>query len=576
MSMVERLESLNKTRLVAILGAFLLAGILASSITTYYISKGNIRELILTRELPLASDTIYSEIQRILLPPLNVAETMANSVFLRDWVLNGEQDVNKITDYLNKIQDKQGMSSAFLASDKTLNYYSYQGVRSRIDPSGVDDWYAHCRDNAADFEINADIDMHVSNRLTLFINYKVFDYEGRFIGITGVAMRIESIEALVRKFKEKYHKTIYFVTPGGQVAFRVEEDGDPLEKPDFSNYLGSETLADELLSRSASTLEYERDGEPVLLNARYLPELQWYLMVEETANENVAYVRRILVINLTASILITLLVLAIVYQTVQQYQKRLILQNGTVSEQARTLEGQNTELEKLHREKDEFMKLVVHDLKTPLSGMVGMARLCQSEADSAQIREFSAKIEETGVEMAELIQTLLDLKSIESAVSPELEPVKVDQVLESGMEVWEAPARHKAIRIRQDYGETPVWVYANKSWLQTIVGNLVSNAVKYSPEGSDVILRVEADEQNVRVSVIDHGPGILPEEQPRLFRQFSRLSSRPTAGESSNGLGLYIARMMVEKLGGRIGVNSEPGSGSCFWVEFPRARDDGA
>lgn len=568
--MVEHLSVFKKSSLIVILGLFLLTGFLATSIASYYVSKANIRKAVLTRELPLASDNIHSEIQRILLPPLNVAATMANDVFLRDWLLEGEHDVAKITDYLSTIQAKQHMASSFLVSDRTLNYYSYKGFRNQIDPVGGQDvWYSHCKQGDPEFEINADIDMHVSNRLTLFINYKVFDYEGRFIGITGVAAKIESIEALIKRFKNLYHKTIYFVSPTGRVAFRAGEDADLLEKPDWASCLGSDELAAKLLSRPSSTVEYQRNGQSILLNVRFLSELKWYLVVEESVSSNVRHLRRLFVVNLVVCLGITLLVLTIVYLTVQQYQKQLLFQNKTVSQQADELAVKNQRLEQVHREKDEFMKLVVHDLKTPLGGMIGLVHLIQNESDPALILQYAADIETVANEMTDLVQVLLDLKAVETSTIPALEKVALHQALEAGKVMWDLLAERKRIRVRLKSPAAPISICANRKWVSTILNNLVSNAIKYSPDGTQVIIEVELEGSLACVRVTDQGPGILPEERDLLFRQFSRLSSRPTGGESSNGLGLYIVKTMVEKLGGAVGVDSEPGNGSRFWVEFP-------
>jgi len=566
--MVERLSSFKKSELITVLGVFLLFGFIATSVASYYVSKSNIRQAVITRELPLASDNIHSEIQRILLPPLNVSETMANDVFLRDWLLEGEQDIGKITDYLNAIQTKQGMSSAFLVSDRTLSYYSYKGLRNKIDPDGRDVWYARCKKGDPEFEINADIDMHVSNRLTLFINYKVFDYDGRFIGMTGVATRIESIEALIDRFKKLYHKTIYFVSPAGRVAFHADENADPLEKPNWADYLGSDELTSKLLSQPSSTVEYQRDGQHVLLNARFLPELKWYLVVEESVNGNMAYLRQMLMINLGVCLLITLLVLAIVFLTVQQYQKQLLAQNGMVSKQAEDLEEKNNRLEKLHHEKDEFMKLVVHDLKTPLGGVTGFARLIKEENDPAIVLSYANDIENAVNEMMDLVKSLLDLKEVETVTAPDLETVDLSKTLDDRAEAWGLLAHRKRIPLELEVPQGAALIRANSRWITVILDNLVSNAIKYSPEGTQVAVKVEQKKSTVRVQVTDQGPGVLPEEKSLLFRQFSRLSSRPTAGESSSGLGLYIVKMMVDKLGGSVGVESDPGEGSCFWVEF--------
>lgn len=567
--MSEKSGVMNKTKLIAVLGFLLLAGFMSMSIIGYYVSKANIREAVLNHELPLASDNIHSEIQRILLPPLNISETMANSVFLRDWMLRGEQDVEKITDYLFKIQSKQGMTSAFLASEKTHNYYSHSGVVSKIDPAGEDVWYARCRAGEVDFEINADIDMHVSNRLTLFINYKVYDYDGHFIGIAGVAERIETIEALIQRFKLQYGKTIYFANSDGRVAYSSVEEADPLAKPKLAGYMGSEKLAARLLANPASTIEYRRNGRDILLNARYLPELGWYLLVEEDVGSSTAHLKRILAADLVSCIILTVLALGAVYFTVQQYQRKLLNQHQRVVHLAGELESRNAALERAQQEMDEFMKIVVHDLKTPLSGMIGIARLIHDETDLAEIRELAARSEVTGEEMAGLIQNLLDLRAAEDAVGPKLEALDLNRVLDECWPGWELHAGGNSIRLRRESDAGPVRIRACKCWLQSILGNLMSNAVKFSPKGSEVTVRVVPAASAVRIWIEDRGPGILPAERELLFQQFSRLSSRPTNGESSSGLGLYIVKTMAEKLGGEVGVESEPGAGSRFWVEFP-------
>jgi signal transduction histidine kinase len=568
--MVERLAGFSKAVLVTILGLFLLTGFLVTTIASYYVSANNIRENVMTRELPLARDNIHSEIQRILLPPLNVAATMANSVFLRDWILDGEKNVDKIKDYLDKIKNKQRMTSAFLVSDISLNYYSYAGLRGRIDPDAEDNiWYRRCRDNEAPFEINADLDMHVSNRIKLFINYKVYDYNNRFIGITGVATHIESIEQLIRRFKKQYDKTIFFVSPTGQIAFQAERKGIELDKPDLAQYLNSQALADQLLNSESTSLVYQRNGRDVMLTARFLPELQWFLVVEESAHASTEHLRSLFISNLVICIVVTLLVLTIVYLTVQQYQKRLSNRTETVCRQAKELEQKNNELERLNQEKDEFMKIVVHGLKTPLSGMMGLATVIQEESPSTSIQDFAKDIWMAGREMIELIQSLLDLKAIESAQSPKLTPIRLAQVLESAKATWSLTARHKAIELSVEGIESDAMVRANAAWVNTVIGNFVSNAIKYSPSESRIVIRLEQRNDKACISVTDQGQGITPEDQQKLFQQFVQLKNKPTGNESSNGLGLYIAKNMVEKMDGEIGVESEPGKGSRFWVAFP-------
>lgn len=550
-------ENKKKLHLILVLGLVLLAGFLGMSVTSYFVCRANLHKNIIERELPMASDTIHSEIQRLLLPPLNISATMANSVFVRDWILGGEQDVDKISEYLEEIQQNQDMVSAFLISEASKNYYSHKGLRGPVDDEGDDVWYRRCRDGKMDFEINADLDMHVSNRLKLFINYKVFDRDGEFLGITGVATRTESIEALIQRYRASYHKTIYFVRPSGEIAFLVDDRAGPVQSVHLADYVGSDELAEELLSQPVSTTEYRRNGNDVLLSARFLPELQWYLMVEESVDAGMVYLHRIWGMNLIVCLVLTAVVLTSVSWTVSQYQKLLV--------------KKNKRLERMSQEKDSFTKMVVHDLKTPVGGIVGMARLILCEKDPALIQEYAADIEVAGNEMVDGIQALLDLKAIETAAQPTLEALNLLDVFAGERSKWDSLAGHKRMTLRIDAGEDPMWILAHRAWVALIADNFVSNAVKYSPEGAQVTVRLEERGARVRLWVEDEGPGIFPEERDQLFKQFSRLSTRPTGGESSSGLGLYIAKEVVCKMGGDIGVESEPGHGSRFWAEFPAA-----
>jgi signal transduction histidine kinase len=105
--------------------------------------------------------------------------------------------------------------------------------------------------------------------------------------------------------------------------------------------------------------------------------------------------------------------------------------------------------------------------------------------------------------------------------------------------------------------------------LRQVVDNLISNAVKYSPPGSQVWVRAERTSDGWRIHVKDQGPGITPQDRQRLFQDFARLSAKPTGGEKSTGLGLAITHRVVAAHGGQIGVDSEPGLGADFWFTLP-------
>ncbi|HEX2906448.1 MAG TPA: HAMP domain-containing sensor histidine kinase, partial [Phototrophicaceae bacterium] len=133
--------------------------------------------------------------------------------------------------------------------------------------------------------------------------------------------------------------------------------------------------------------------------------------------------------------------------------------------------------------------------------------------------------------------------------------------------------QHSASASRKDItlliGKDEGVIQADNHRMVQIIGNLVSNAVKYSPPQHFVTVSSEILEGRVRISVADEGPGISPDERKNLFKAFSKLSNKPTGGETSSGLGLWIVKELVDLHGGEVGVDCPPDGGSIFWVELP-------
>ena len=148
----------------------LACGFLATSLLSYFSSRSAIRDGIINTELPLTSDTVYSEIQKDLIRPVLIASMMAQDTFLRDWVLSGEQDTERMTRYLSEVMGKQDIFTSFFVSDRTRTYYQAKGVLKHVEPgTWRDAWYFRLRELKAPYEINVDLDMANQDSLTVFI-----------------------------------------------------------------------------------------------------------------------------------------------------------------------------------------------------------------------------------------------------------------------------------------------------------------------------------------------------------------------------------------------------------------------
>ncbi len=241
-------------------------------------------------------------------------------------------------------------------------------------------------------------------------------------------------------------------------------------------------------------------------------------------------------------------------------------------------------LREMNDEKNEFMGIAAHDLRNPLGAITGYAEILIEEMESLrpsvpepgaravrEAGECAGRIRETSRRMAEMVQNLLDANRIERGeMQLNLAPTDIGSALNSVVETQRAHATAKQQTIHLESESTPVLVLVDPSVTVQIVENLVSNAVKYSPPGKDIFVRLKKHVQGVRVEVQDQGPGLSAEDQKKLFGKFARLSAKPTGGEHSTGLGLSIVKKMVEAMNGKVWCESELDRGATFIVEFTK------
>ncbi len=245
--------------------------------------------------------------------------------------------------------------------------------------------------------------------------------------------------------------------------------------------------------------------------------------------------------------------------------------NRRIRRQSGVINRRNDQLDVLVKEKDMLMNIMAHDLKSPLSSISGLLDLIESPETPPEVRDKTIRhIRRSLAKGTEIISSLLDLAALEAnKVQSKVEHFSLNGVLQEVREDFQAQAEQKDIAIDLEMPAEEVAIDSDPKLVKRLVDNLVSNAIKYSPAGSPVALQLVPKADVVRVSVVDHGVGIPKSEQGMLFKKFQKLSSRPTAGESSTGLGLSIVKKLAEQLGGELDVESEVGKGSVFSIELP-------
>ena len=312
--------------LLSLLSILVLGGFLATSLVSYFASRDSIRHNIVNTELPLTSDNIYSEIQKDLIRPTQIASMMSRDTFLRDWALAGEQNAEPMTRYLREIQDHYGTFTSFFISEKTRTYYQAKGVLKQVrEDEPRDAWYFRVRGMAEPYEISVDPDMANADRLTFFINFKVFDYQERFIGVAGVGLTVDAVVKLVDDYQRRYDRSIFFTDRQGNLVLTGAEGGPMGARrgQSLEQIPGLEPLRAKLPQPRSGNFSYQEHGRGHFLNVRYIPELDWYLFVDKHEEGALAGIRHTLYLNLLICALISALVLFLVYLATRRYQQRI-------------------------------------------------------------------------------------------------------------------------------------------------------------------------------------------------------------------------------------------------------------
>ncbi|OQY54877.1 MAG: hypothetical protein B6247_09795 [Candidatus Parabeggiatoa sp. nov. 2] len=194
------------------------------------------------------------------------------------------------------------------------------------------------------------------------------------------------------------------------------------------------------------------------------------------------------------------------------------------------------------QEKNQFLGIAVHDLKNPLSAIQGFAEMVQSDFDEMpkeEIIEVTERILASSRQMFELISNLLEVNAIESGkINLSLKTIDILPTLQWLVNHYSERAKAKDITLQFLCPEKQYMAYANENTTRQIFDNLISNAVKYSPYGKCIYVRISQDDKHVRCEIQDEGLGLSDEDKQKLFGQFTRLTPKPTGGEHSTGLGI--------------------------------------
>ena len=260
-------------------------------------------------------------------------------------------------------------------------------------------------------------------------------------------------------------------------------------------------------------------------------------------------------------------------------QEELQRANRLLDEKLGQMAETNVALYESNRLKSEFIANVSHELRTPLTSIIGFAELLRESPradDDTRAARYAENILISGRILLEIINDLLDLAKIEAGkVELRAEPTDLRKLCAGLLDFLRPQAEAKRLRFSLAADEDLPELNTDQSRLRQILFNLLSNALKFSPEGGQVWLSARrVNEQAVRLTVRDMGPGIAPEHHETIFDKFRQIDQSATREHHGTGLGLAIARELTLLLGGKIGVESELGRGATFWVTLPTQAPD--
>ncbi len=281
--------------------------------------------------------------------------------------------------------------------------------------------------------------------------------------------------------------------------------------------------------------------------------------------------RKNFLIVLVGFILVSLVLIIYLYKKRNEQKEQIEAQNKSIALKGEQLEKRNQHLVALDEEKNNLIKILAHDLRTPINHVQGLAQLfhLSNPAMPDDQKTIIKNITDASIRLNKMITNILDIDAIENnRTKIFMDEVSISSLVNQVVQSFDKPAAKKDITLLFTSSNEKSIIQGDPLFLTQVFENLLSNAIKFSEKGKPVETAVTEVNGKVRISVRDHGPGLTEEDLQKVFKKFQHLSAQPTGGEGSLGLGLSIVKKYVELMGGQVVCESQPHQGATFTVEF--------
>ena len=539
---------------IAITVGFILAiGVSIMSVTM--LARENTKELD-----TMLTYRIYDSIASNLNEPIIVAKTMACDDFVRDFLLRDEKNMDAkeaeqvMRKYLSGIKDGLKYNTAFLISDSSKRYYTYEGLNKVIDPvnDAHDVWYKLFLDQNVPYDLDVDSDEMNKNAWTIFVNTRITDENGNVLGVCGVGVQMTGLQDMFREEEKEYNVKINLVDKNGLV--QVDTEDINIENA----WLDGNVLSHE----GKEDYQYQTTNKNEFAVTKYVEHLGWYLVVRSKPTTISREYINIIVINILLSLFVMsllFLMLGFIVRRIRrernERQKLLILSERAVA---------------ASEAKSSFLSSMSHEIRTPINAVLGMNEMILRETTDKKITDYATNIRNAGKTLLSLINSILDFSKIEEG-KMEIVPVTYDTaaLVNNIIASVDERAKSKKLRFLKEIDKNlPSRMIGDDVRLQQVIVNILTNAVKYTEDGH-VRLTIketkrEGDEIEIYVGVTDTGIGIRKEDLPKLSKSFERLDLEKNHSIEGTGLGMAIVTNLLKMMGSQIEVESEYGKGSVF------------
>lgn len=314
----------QKRYYIALAALLFLLSFVGTSFLSYFAAKQSYSDYIRDESLPLASQNIYSDIQKDIIPAITISRVMANDAFVLRWYEAGEKDVALIQEYLKKIHQQFNTTTAFFISENTHNYYHFNRKEiKKVEENNPDDrWYFDIKNSTEPLVINVDKEFRTDDKYLMFVDYRVVDKQGKFAGVIGVGLSLDVLREHLIHYQKKYKRTAYFLNQYGQRVIKFDATQlniHPIIAKNIQQYSSLKLSQKQNIPVQEFT---DEQGKKVFASIRYIPQLNWYFVVEET-EEVQTKLRQSLVFNIVIAFLMTFLLMSVLQMVFGKYHDSL-------------------------------------------------------------------------------------------------------------------------------------------------------------------------------------------------------------------------------------------------------------